>query len=153
MPITIERLDSREIEGAAQRLAALDKNGDGQMTPDELPEVLLIGLARGSLENADATFAPPPVIVRRADDKAPRWFTAMDANSDGAISRREFLGSAEKFAELDKDGNGLLELSEVATRQPEALAKDRRPPSLDNLRRLRYQRQCSLLWLLLAVRQ
>ena len=37
----------------------------------------------------------------------------MDANQDGVISRREFVGSAEKFAELDKDGNGLLEVGEM----------------------------------------
>jgi Ca2+-binding EF-hand superfamily protein len=108
-----ERLDGRELEGAAARLAALDRNGDGQVTSDELPEVLLIGLARGSLENADATFAPPPVIARGPSSKAPRWFTAMDANQDGVISRREFLGPAEKFAELDRNGDGLLEVDEV----------------------------------------
>jgi Ca2+-binding EF-hand superfamily protein len=108
-----ERLDSRELEGVAQRLAALDRNGDGQVTSDELPEVLLIGLARGSLENADATFSPPPIIVRGPDGKAPRWFTSMDANRDGTISRREFLGTAEQFSKLDKDGNGLLELVEA----------------------------------------
>jgi len=112
-----ERLDGRELEGAGLRLAALDKNRDGQVTSDELPEVLLIGLARGSLENADATFAPPPVIARAPDGQAPRWFTAMDANQDGAISRREFLGSPEQFAQLDKDGNGLLEVSELV-KQP-----------------------------------
>jgi Ca2+-binding EF-hand superfamily protein len=109
-----ERLDSREIEGAEARLAALDKNGDGLLTGDELPEVLLIGLARGSIENPDATFAPPPVIARSPDGKAPRWFTAMDANQDGAVSRREFLGTSEKFAELDRDGNGLLDVAEAA---------------------------------------
>jgi Ca2+-binding EF-hand superfamily protein len=109
-----ERLDSREIEGAAQRLTSLDEDRDGQVTPDELPEVLLLGLARGSIENLDATFRPPPVIARGPDDKAPRWFTAMDANRDGAISRREFLGASEKFAELDADKNGLLELTETA---------------------------------------
>jgi Ca2+-binding EF-hand superfamily protein len=109
-----DRLDSRELEGAPQRLAALDKNGDGQITADELPELLLFGLARGSIENADATFAVPPAIVKAADAKAPRWFTAMDANQDGAISRREFIGPIEKFRELDRDANGLLELWEVA---------------------------------------
>jgi len=41
----------------------------------------------------------------------------MDANQDGAISRREFLGSPEQFAQLDKDGNGLLEVSELV-KQP-----------------------------------
>jgi Ca2+-binding EF-hand superfamily protein len=109
-----DRLDSRELEGAAERLTALDKNADGQITADELPELLLVGLARGSLENADTTFAVPPAIIKAADDKAPRWFTAMDANQDGAISRREFIGAIEKFRELDRDGNGLLELWEVA---------------------------------------
>jgi Ca2+-binding EF-hand superfamily protein len=108
-----ERLDSREVEAAAQRLGALDKNSDGLVTGDELPELMVIGLARGSLENADATFTPPPVVVRGPAGDAPRWFTAMDANSDGAISRREFLGTAEKFAELDADANGLLELAEA----------------------------------------
>ena len=80
--------------------------------------MLLLGLARGSLENADATFAPPPIIGRPAEGKAPRWFTTMDANQDGAISRREFIGSIETFRELDRDGNGLLEWSEVAPKEP-----------------------------------
>jgi Ca2+-binding EF-hand superfamily protein len=120
-----ERLDSRELEGANSRLAALDRNGDGKVTSDELPEVLLIGLARGSLENADATFSPPPIIVRGPDGKAPRWFTSMDANRDGTISRREFLGSAETFLELDRDGNGLLELAEIV-----AIGTDKSVPGM-----------------------
>jgi len=37
----------------------------------------------------------------------------MDANGDGAISSREFVGSPEKSAELDVEGNGLVELAEV----------------------------------------
>jgi Ca2+-binding EF-hand superfamily protein len=113
-----ERLDSRELESAAQRLAALDKNGDGKITADELPQLMVIGLARGSLENANATFTPPAVVARGPQGDAPKWFTAMDANSDGAISKREFIGPAEKFAELDKDGNGLLELREIPARTP-----------------------------------
>jgi len=108
-----ERLDTREALAAADRLQALDGNADGAVTADELPELMVIGLARGSLENADSTFAPPPVTVRGPAGDAPRWFTAMDANGDGAISRREFIGSPEKFNELDKDGNGLLELGEA----------------------------------------
>jgi Ca2+-binding EF-hand superfamily protein len=113
-----QRLDSREAEAAGQRLAALDRNSDGNVTPDELPEMLVLGLARGRIENMDALFTPPPVAVRQADAKAPRWFTSMDANGDGAISQREFLGALQKFAELDRDRNGLLELSEAEQINP-----------------------------------
>jgi Ca2+-binding EF-hand superfamily protein len=107
-----DSLDSREVEAAQQRLKTLDGDADGQVTPNELPEAMVIGLARGSLEALENTFRVP-AVVRATDESAPRWFTAMDANSDGAISRREFVGTAEKFGELDRDGNGLLDLPEA----------------------------------------
>jgi len=110
------RLDSRELEAAAGRLAELDQARDGQITPNELPEVILVALARGSLENADATFAAPAAAPLRATEgERPRWFTAMDANGDGAISRREFIGTAEQFQMLDANANGLLEPAEAAS--------------------------------------
>ncbi|HEY2415251.1 MAG TPA: hypothetical protein VGI40_23615, partial [Pirellulaceae bacterium] len=110
-----QRLDSREIQHAAQRLTVLDVNGDDDLTPDELPEVLTIVLARGSIETPDVTFAVSPSKPAETGSKAPRWFTAMDANQDGVISRREFLGTAEQFERLDRDASGLLELPEVAS--------------------------------------
>ena len=109
-----ERLDAREVEQAEQVLKQLDGDGDGFVISEEIPEGLLIGLARGSLENADALFAPPPLIVRGPAKETPSWFTRMDANADGAISRREFLGPLAKFSELDANGDGLLEPVEVA---------------------------------------
>jgi Ca2+-binding EF-hand superfamily protein len=39
---------------------------------------------------------------------APRWFTAMDRNSDGVISPREFLGPPELFRKLDANGDGVI---------------------------------------------
>jgi Ca2+-binding EF-hand superfamily protein len=108
-----ERLDSREIEHARERLAQFDKDGDGQLTSGELPESLVIGLARGNLQNMDALFAPPPLAAQAPAADAPRWFTAMDANHDGVISPREFLGAAAKFQSLDGDGNGLLDVAEA----------------------------------------
>jgi Ca2+-binding EF-hand superfamily protein len=112
-----ERLDAREIEQVPERLAVLDANGDG-LTGDEIPEMLVVGLARGSLENMDALFVPPPLIVRAPAENTPRWFTAMDANGDGAISRREFLGSPEVFARLDTSGDSLLDSVEAQAVQP-----------------------------------
>ena len=43
----------------------------------------------------------------------PGWFAAMDTSRDGVISGREFLGSPEKFAALDKNQNGFFEPSEI----------------------------------------
>jgi Ca2+-binding EF-hand superfamily protein len=111
-----QRLDSREIQQAGERLAELDANHDGELMPDELPESITIVLARGSLESAEATFSLPPA-VEGEKQKAPTWFTAMDANQDGVISRREFLGTAEQFERLDRDTSGLLELAEIESAQ------------------------------------
>lgn len=109
-----ERLDSREIQRAGERLAELDTDNDGELSPAELPESLSIVLARGSIENADALFAPTPAAFSRPDRKTPRWFTAMDANQDGVISRREFLGTDQQFSDLDRDQSGIIELAEIA---------------------------------------
>jgi hypothetical protein len=108
-----ERLDAREIEAIPERLASLDANADGLVTADELPVSLAVGLARGNLENLDALFTPPPLIARAPAGGTPRWFTSMDGNGDGAISRREFLGPPEKFASLDTSGDGLVDAAEA----------------------------------------
>ena len=93
---------------ARQQIATAD------LTSDELPEVLLIGLARGSLENADATFAPPPRHRPRPGRQSPPL-----VHRHGRQQRRRrsagasFSGLREKFQELDRDANGLLELAET----------------------------------------
>ena len=45
--------------------------------------------------------------------EGPAWFRAMDRNADGDLVRREFLGSGERFGEIDADGDGLLALEEL----------------------------------------
>jgi hypothetical protein len=45
-------------------------------------------------------------------------FAAVDTNSDGKISRAEFIAVAEKrFAKMDKDGNGSLSKEEMKPRK------------------------------------
>jgi Ca2+-binding EF-hand superfamily protein len=106
------RLDARELETAVDRLQALDTDQDGEVTSDELPVGLAIVLARGSIENANQLFAVGPVEVRPATNLPP-WFVAMDTSGDGVISAREFLGSAELFATLDRNQNGYFEPEEI----------------------------------------
>ncbi len=107
-----QRLDSREVQQALARLAALDADKNDSLSGDELPEAFSLVLARGSIENADALFSPP-ITLANLNEKAPRWFRSMDANQDGAISRREFLGSDPQFAALDKNHSGLIERDEA----------------------------------------
>lgn len=122
-----QRLDAREMEAIDQRLLALDANGDGEITANEVPVSLIVGLARGNLQNLDGLFQPPPTIARPPAEGTPRWFTAMDGNGDGAISRREFLGPAEKFAAIDTNGDSLIDAVEA-----KAIAKGASEPASGN---------------------
>jgi Ca2+-binding EF-hand superfamily protein len=108
-----DRLDGREIEAAADRLKELDRSGDGLIRIDEIPSAMFVGLARGSLENQDALFVPPSIASRGPSADAPRWFSSMDTSRDGLVSRREFLGTAEQFAQLDGNQDGFVDGTEA----------------------------------------
>ena len=108
-----DRLDGREIDAAADGLKQLDKNANGQIDLDEIPSAMFVGLARGSLENADALFVPPSIASRGPSPDAPRWFSSMDTSRDGLVSRREFLGTAEQFAALDRNEDGFVDAEEA----------------------------------------
>ncbi|QDU31314.1 transaldolase/EF-hand domain-containing protein [Anatilimnocola aggregata] len=117
-----DRLDARELERAAARLQQLDANSDGAITVDELPEEIVIVIARGSIENQEQLFAVGPVETRAPSENLPSWFAAMDTSRDGVISAKEFLGSAEKFATLDRNQNGFFEPDEIP--QPTSPTKE-----------------------------
>lgn len=113
-----ERLDGREIENAPARLKLFDKNGDGEIVGDEIPPAMVIGFARGSLQNVDALFVIPSLMARSPAKEVPRWFTLMDTSGDGVISRREFLGEQEQFEKLDANKDGFLDSTEVKAVDP-----------------------------------
>ncbi|MFO0864708.1 MAG: EF-hand domain-containing protein [Gemmataceae bacterium] len=51
-------------------------------------------------------------------EQAPEWFRAMDANGDGMVSEREFLGPLSLFRSMDADKNGLISPSESTAFRP-----------------------------------
>ena len=54
---------------------------------------------------------PPRSDVVRT---GPDWFQRMDANADGDVSPREFLGASRRFRELDSSHDGFIDSSEAS---------------------------------------
>jgi Ca2+-binding EF-hand superfamily protein len=65
------------------------------------------------LEAPEALFAMPNRTTATPTGDAPRWFQQMDANRDGSISLREFIGPPEVFQRLDENTDGFLDPAEA----------------------------------------
>lgn len=104
------RLTSREIRGAPQKLAALDHDGDGQVTPDEIPPRLTLVVSRGTQGRTEGMVPAGGPLP----SEGPAWMTAMDRNRDGEVSPREFLGTRAQFSQWDADGDGYLSAKEAS---------------------------------------
>lgn len=119
-------------------IAALDKNGDGKLTADEVPEERRekVGKLITRLDkDGDGALSPAEVPAREQAEAAGRkpdganvaaaMFQRMDANGDGKVAadevpdeRREQVSRMIRRA--DRDGDGLLSQEEFA-----AVAKQR----------------------------
>lgn len=125
------RLSVRELRNAGKALLKLDQDEDGALAPLEVPRSY-----RGSFEQGAAGVSPasqaiavrlggpmtePPAPVRA---KGPLWFRKMDRNRDGDVSRAEWLGAEEKFAEVDTDRDGLISADEADAYDKKARAKE-----------------------------
>jgi len=103
------KLSLRELSEAKQRLLRLDSNKNGQLDSDELLGLLRIAFTRGSNLHERPLFQPTVrASVNRGNRTATDWFTKMDTNGDGDISKREFLGTPELFEAFDDNHDGLL---------------------------------------------
>jgi EF hand len=91
------KIDATEIANAATALAALDKDGDGQISSDELQP-------------------PRPDGAPKDDGKHPHFkpavLTAFDTNGDGALSAEEIANGPAALKTLDKNGDGELTFEE-----------------------------------------
>ncbi|HPF78407.1 MAG TPA: EF-hand domain-containing protein [Alphaproteobacteria bacterium] len=86
---------------------------------------LLLLTAAGLVLQATPVLAQPHEGGPGDGPRGPgKMFEKHDANGDGVISEAEFLASAkEKFAEMDKDGNGSISQEEVKASHEERREK------------------------------
>jgi Ca2+-binding EF-hand superfamily protein len=113
------RLGVREMRQAVSLLARLDRNGDGFLSKDEIPHSYVATFVRGPVDSTPlprfmAMGGPAqPSVPSAAPVRGPLWFRKMDRNQDGDVSRREFVGTDEQFAQIDTDGDGLISVEEA----------------------------------------
>ncbi|QEH34112.1 transaldolase/EF-hand domain-containing protein [Aquisphaera giovannonii] len=122
------RLGAREVLETFARVSACDRNQDGRVNPDEIPQHVRLVLDRGDLSVLLATPANANVVVvsagmvvapsRPRPAAGPIWFRKMDRNHDGDVSPREFLGTRDQFDRLDRDHDGLLSPAEAQEASP-----------------------------------
>lgn len=102
-------LSDEEIKGAANILAKLDKNGDGEVTLEELRMP-----PPPPRQDADGPIGPPPEGRR----PVPPLIAAIDADHDGNVSSQEIENSPEALQTLDKNGDGALSPEELRPSGP-----------------------------------
>jgi hypothetical protein len=106
------RLGEREIATARERLLRYDVDGDQQLSPEETPYEMIVAFVRGESLNEES-FTTPPSRGTTPAGIAPDWFAFADLNRDGDVSRREFVGSVERFDALDADSDGFITADEA----------------------------------------
>ena len=112
------RLGEREMAESGNRLAAASQ-GKG-LRPGESPWLMRLTIYR-TTRQLMPTEAPPARSSSLGSFQGqaknlPVWFTGADTNRDGDLSRREFFGSSDRFAELDTNRDGFLSADEALRR-------------------------------------
>lgn len=117
------RISHVEMDGFGALAKSWDRDADGAIQASEMP--LAINLLVARLDNRGMIRSAGGSIVQKRGaiaPSAPAWFVGMDYNLDGGITRTEFLGEDLDFERLDKNRDGILDLTEV-------LAPKKSPPS------------------------
>lgn len=124
------------------RLMTLDRNGDGMLTRDEVPERMQGMFARIDTDH-DGKLTQDEIKASAATQKGPNGraqhggdptrmdpvLNALDTDHDGVISAAEIAAAPTSLKTLDKDGDG--EISEAELRPRQMTPTDRAKHMLD----------------------
>jgi Ca2+-binding EF-hand superfamily protein len=97
-----ELMEHPQLQFFANVFDDLDRNGDGKLTVQELQAGFDL-----------LTAAPNSQIYVTVVDQGRGLVDLIDANHDGRITRRELLNAVKNFATFDKNGDGVIERSEL----------------------------------------
>jgi hypothetical protein len=98
-------ISSKEIRHASKALETIDKNGDNQITREDLgapPPP-----PSGGQEGPPPGHRPPPPLI-----------AALDTDKDGTLSKEELEDATDSLLELDKNEDGELSPQELFPHGP-----------------------------------
>jgi Ca2+-binding EF-hand superfamily protein len=106
------RLSVRELRNAWARLHDLEPSGGEYITRAAIQAQGTIRFGR-TLQVNTAGQEFPYAVRQIPTNRGPLWFRKMDRNSDGELSRSEFLGRSEEFDRIDTDHDGRITAEEA----------------------------------------
>ncbi len=106
-----------EILHMVSSIHKFDFDKDSRISHNEVPLVASIDFENTLAAQIPMRTNAAPTDEKKPESAAPRWFSAMDSNQDGAISPLEFLGDSFSFATLDTNKDGIISPFEVYEHQ------------------------------------
>lgn len=121
---------SNKPDETLHRLMGLDRNGDGVLTKDEVPERMQ-GMFSRIDANHDDKLTQDEIRASASNLKGPNGraqrggeatrmdpvLNALDTDRDGVMSATELAAAPTSLKALDKDGNGEISQDEMRPRQ------------------------------------
>lgn len=106
-------LDATEIDAAPAVLKAIDKNGDGKVTADEIPAPAGRGRGDGRGRGGSGVGDEPPAAPPTPDEMVATLM-AFDKNQDGKLTKTEVPERMQgMFDRIDANHDGVLTPDEI----------------------------------------